>query len=306
MGRIHKLIEGRGAHEALATADSLEERRLMRIAQECMLDERAGVGFSHSLFCTAFLPHRALPDGEPWRRTAGRATLMIEPTHTADGNRGGVPYGSKARLILIYLQSEAVRTRSRTVELGSSMRAFMRRLGISTGSSGYRIVRDQAQRIEHSLISVTYQGEDGVRSWRDTILRGHFLPYEATDDRQVSLFPETVELGETFYEALRRHPAQFSEAAIRALKDKSMALDIYLFLAYRLAALEDPVLLRWERIKDQFGWGYSNMRQFRWNFLRELKKALAVYEAADVVITEAGITLRHSPRPLLLKSHLVG
>ncbi|MEO1018499.1 MAG: replication protein RepA [Pseudomonadota bacterium] len=301
MGKIHHLIEEYGVEGAMSKAETAEERGLVKLAHEYMADEHSGFGFSHSLFCTAFLPHRALPDGEPWRRVIGRSTLMIEPTHLADGRRSGVPYGAKARLILIFLQSEAVRTRSRTIELGSSMRSFMRRLGISTGSSGYRIVRDQSRRIEHSLISASYHGNDGVRSWRDTILRGHFLPHEQVDPRQSNLFPESVELGEKFYEALLRHPARFSEAAIRQLKDKSMALDIYMFLSYRLGVLEEPTAVSWARLKDQFGWGYSNLRQFRWKFLKEMNKALAVYDSAEVTVDEEGLVLQPSPRPLIFK-----
>ena len=37
----------------------------------------------------------------------------------------GVPYGARARMILLYLQTQAVRTGSREVALGRSMRDWM-------------------------------------------------------------------------------------------------------------------------------------------------------------------------------------
>jgi hypothetical protein len=43
----------------------------------------------------------------------------------------GVPFGSRARLILLYLQTQALRSRSREVELGRSMREWLRRMGIA-------------------------------------------------------------------------------------------------------------------------------------------------------------------------------
>ena len=43
----------------------------------------------------------------------------------------GVPYGSYARFILLFLQSEAIRTNSREVELGRSMKVWL-------GSWGFR------------------------------------------------------------------------------------------------------------------------------------------------------------------------
>ena len=45
----------------------------------------------------------------------------------------GVPYGSIARMILLYLQTQAVRTRSREVELGASMNAWLTAMGIPIG-----------------------------------------------------------------------------------------------------------------------------------------------------------------------------
>jgi hypothetical protein len=61
--------------------------------------------------------------------------------------RVGVPYGSRARLILIYLQSEALRTNSREVELGRSLRVWLGRMGIPIGGKSMAEVRDQAERI---------------------------------------------------------------------------------------------------------------------------------------------------------------
>jgi hypothetical protein len=43
--------------------------------------------------------------------------------------------GSPARLILLYLQTEALRTGSREVELGNSMRSWLFRVGIPAGGT---------------------------------------------------------------------------------------------------------------------------------------------------------------------------
>jgi hypothetical protein len=56
----------------------------------------------------------------------------------------GVPYGSIARMILLYLQTQAVRTRSREVELGASMNAWLTAMGIPIGGKTYQIVREQS------------------------------------------------------------------------------------------------------------------------------------------------------------------
>ncbi len=57
--------------------------------------------------------------------TSGCATVeisgFVESGTDALGNAAGIPFGSIARMILLYLQSEAVKTRSRDLELGRSM-----------------------------------------------------------------------------------------------------------------------------------------------------------------------------------------
>jgi hypothetical protein len=56
--------------------------------------------------------------------------LVVEPGRRPIGDTDevefvGVPFGSYSRLILLYLQTQALRTNSREVELGRSWRARM-------------------------------------------------------------------------------------------------------------------------------------------------------------------------------------
>src|SRR3954467_14919337 len=113
MGTVHDIIEARGKKAALE-ADL--DRRVVEAAAAYMADEDSGIGFLYSGWCQAALPHRRLPDEQGWQITGERVTLIVEPGMKA-GPAGkpihiGVPYGSRARLILLYLQSEALRTGS--------------------------------------------------------------------------------------------------------------------------------------------------------------------------------------------------
>ena len=97
-------------------------------------------GYGHGLFysgwCQTALPHRRPPDNSTiWKLETESMTLLVEPgvrvLPSGEPAHVGVPFGAIARLILIYLQSEALRTGSRDVELGGSLRAFLKRLGRS-------------------------------------------------------------------------------------------------------------------------------------------------------------------------------
>ena len=58
-----------------------------------------------------------------------------------------MPYGARARMILLYLQTQAVRTGSREVALGRSMRDWMERMGLAVGGETARSLKEQAARI---------------------------------------------------------------------------------------------------------------------------------------------------------------
>jgi hypothetical protein len=51
-----------------------------------------------------------------WERDSDRVKLLVESGLDAKKQPIGVPYGSIARMILLYLQTQAVRTRSREVD----------------------------------------------------------------------------------------------------------------------------------------------------------------------------------------------
>ena len=127
MGTVHDLLEAKGKQQALLLSGL--DRREIEAAAAYMADEDSGIGFLYSGWCQAALPHRRLPDEQGWQITGERVTLVVEPGMKA-GPAGkpihiGVPYGSRARLILLYLQSEALRTGSREVELGKSLRGWL-------------------------------------------------------------------------------------------------------------------------------------------------------------------------------------
>jgi hypothetical protein len=114
-------------------------------------------------------------------------------------------------------------------------------------------VRAQAKRIERSLISVSFEEASGVVSWQDTIVRGSF---QGGAENEIM----AVELSETFFKAIKDRPVPVSEAAIRALGEQSLAIDLYLWLAYRLHVLERPISLSWAALHSQFGGGVNHYK----------------------------------------------
>jgi hypothetical protein len=308
VGDIHQLILTHGRDEARKLVPA-EDRKLVDIAAEILATDNPALGITYSGFCLTALPHRKLPDEQRWERMGTKVSLVVEPGILL--NEGGVtkvhgvPYGSRARLILLYLQTRAIQTGSPEVELGRSMREWMERMGASIGGKQYRDVRDQANRISACRLTFFWHGErGGTRFAKDSIVEGGIQLYDLEDDRQPRLWVDTVRLSATFYKALREHPVPISEPAIRQISNQSLTIDIYIWLAYRLHVLTGPTPVTWKALHQQFGAGYKVVRQFRSRFLEPLKEALAVYPEANVTVTEDGIVL-HPSRPPIPERRLV-
>ncbi len=93
-----------------------------------------------------------------------------------------------------------------------------------------------------------------------------------------------------------KHPVPIEESAISAIKNNSMALDIYCWLAYRLHALSKPRRVTWTSLRMQFSPTVKQLFHFRASFRDNLALALAVYPAARVDEAETGLTLHPAPR----------
>jgi Plasmid encoded RepA protein len=298
MGAIHDIIETKGKQAALM---AVVDRRAVEAAARYMADEENGIGFLYSGLCQAALPHKRLPNSTPWQITSEHITLIVDPgsrpgiDNVADPV--GVPYGSRARLIMLYLQSEALRTGSRQVELGRSMRDWLSRMGVPIGGKSMQLVRDQAERISRCRLSFNVRSERRLDFRQQTIVDGAIF-LEGDDGAQGSLFLETAKLSESFFAELQRHPVPLEEAAIRAISNNSMSLDLYAWLAYRLHALKGPVPISWAALKGQFGTGFRAIHHFEQSFIDNLGLALAVYRGAKVEVTERGLTLFPSKPPV--------
>ena len=297
MAVLHDRIETLGRQGALALVDTGNERRALEAAWEFMSDEDPRTGFLFSGWCQTALPHKQLKDDEIWQLKTDYVKLVIEPgsVEGPDGNqvRVGVPYGSRARLILMFLQTEAIKTNSREIELGRSLRVWLGKLGLSIGGRSMKEIRDESQRI--SRCRMTFQIQSGKVTG---LINQNIVDTAMFWDENGGQMLQTVRLSESFFEQLKRHPVPLQEAAIRAISNNSQALDIYCWLAYRLHSLDSPCPITWTALYAQFGAGYNRLRNFRMRFLESLEIALAVYPEARIETALEGLILKPSPPPI--------
>lgn len=298
MAGVHHLIVREGIEKAREQAATKRERQLVETAHQVLSEDAEKIGFTYSGFALTSLPHK--PQAEPvWRREGHNITLLLESGYDRLGKAVGVPYGSYARFILLFLQSQAVKTGSREIELGRSMRVWLSTMGLSIGGMTYKMVAGQANRISNCRLQF-YADRAGHELMRHGGFVDGSISMHGVASDQPSLWQDRVVLNEEFYRALREHPVPVSETGLKAIGPRSMAIDVYIWLAYRLHALKRDVEVSWIALHAQFGAGFQLLRKFRAHFIECLEMALAAYPDARVAIGERGITLMPS-RPAIPK-----
>ncbi len=295
-GQLQRQLEALGIQQALGLASTVLDRRCVEAAHSVLTDEEAAPGYIHAGFAMTALPHKRT-DALEWLRDGADIRLRIESGKSHDGTVAGIPFGYVARLILLYLQTEAIKTKSREVELGRSMHSWLKAMGLNSGGKGYEAVREQSRRLSLCRLTFYRLADGGEAIMNGSFVREAILPTRDAGS-QLSLWRETVVLDEIFFESLVRHPLPVRESAIRAMAGRSMAIDLYVWLAYRLHHLTRPTRVPWPAIYRQFGAGFALPRQFKAHARDALALALAAYPEAKVRVDDEALTLLPSPAPI--------
>jgi hypothetical protein len=267
------------------------------------------VVFQHTTLCQAYLPYRNPGDDvRLWTQRNGKTALMVEAGYVIPPNDGapvpvGLPYGTKPRLLLAWLNAEAVKTQSPEIKVGKSLTAFVDRIGLFDNGETIRTVTEQLLRLSAARVTL------GVTMKTDRAVRTRQVPVSIVDELELWFekdgrgrlpWQETLRLGDRYFASLIEHAVPLRAQALAALSTSSMALDIYAWLAQRLwrVPFGRPTLVTWKALKDQFGWNYDRMRKFREVFRGTLKAVKEQYPKAQVRLDERGISLEYSPTPV--------
>lgn len=264
-------------------------------------------GYSYSAWCLAGLPHRAHPKSQNWMIETDFARLLVRPgVRLRDDNSEehiGVPHGSFARLLLVELQSEALKKGSRDISLGRSASAMVARLEVGRGGPTNAKVADQLERLATCSIDFAF-GTDKKGVIVNERLIDQFEYASEPDPRSRSSMRviQRVLLSAAFFDELCRHPVLVDKAALRGLATSPLAIDVYLWLAYRLHALQGETPVGWDRLWRQFGTRVGKLKNFKSQFEAPLHLALSAYTAARVNVTDRGLKLLPSPPPVTTKT----
>lgn len=254
----------------------------------------------HSVLAICGLPYRRLPiEQREYERRQGRMALVVEAgklrsPDTHERVPQPVPFGPKARLLMIHLCSQAVKQRSPTIEIADNLTGFMREMGFpATGGKRGTLnaFKEQLNALAAARMSIAVW--DGRRTSERFI-----QPFSAidvwlpTDPSSRMLWPTTLTFSKDFYDSLTRHALPLNVEAVRAFAGSARKLDLYFWLGYRTTSLDKPKVIPWSALRDQFGDGYATLRNFRRDFDTDLAAITEVFKTLPVKLTEEGLALR--------------
>jgi len=285
-----------GGCEARSGRRSARTRFLEQALTIEAIDARSAgeLGFMPRIFVQATLPH-SRPKVHEFERVNGRYSLHLTAPPSV-----GLPYGSYPRLVLAWLTTDAVRTKSPEIRLGATFSDFMYRLGLTpiTGKRGtVSRLRDQLHRLFSTTIRWTFTDEArGHASGRGLVIAGeHELWWSPGDRSQQPSWHSRVVLGCEFFEEITRSSVPVDLRALRLLKRSPLALDIYVWLTYRMSYLRRPCLVPWDALETQFGADYHRTRDFQVRFCSQMSQVVGVYPDLRVEIAQTGVLLKPSP-----------
>ena len=290
------------SRDLVVSGSSIEE-------QGVVLSERSGdPQFLHAVLCQLGLPRNPTPN-RTFERTSGRASLSLQAGRTFDGlkwNDQPLPSGTRPRLVLINLCSEATRTCNREVDIGSSVREFLRRLNIDAGGESMAQFRRQMLALSCCHMTLAMATATGAKQV-DAKPIDAFQAWHTNEEGQKTLWPGYIRLTDKFFESLMEHAVPLQPEAIGQLQNSAFALDVYSWLAHRLCRVNERngITLSWRTLKEQFGQEYADTKNFKRKFLGALQKATSAYKEARIESVTGGLKLLPSPPPVKKSSVVI-
>lgn len=276
--------------------------------------EGLDVSFLHQSFCIAGLPLRRPRDaGKSFSRADGRFSYTVSPTQVTlhDGTELliGVPFGPKARLLTMWLATEARNPHrascDRIIELGR-IKPWLRSIGIIPyGASdkhqgSFNATKEQLVRLSASTFTMFLKAEG-----KELLKRVNLIDTGLFEDGDLELYaqgrirdmkwPLAVQLTEEAQRRFQNYCVPIPTQRIAKVASNAMAIDILVFLAYQLPRLSPNAkeLISWRQLIAQFG-NREPPSKFRQTFEQSIRTALNAYPEANVDIRSEGLEIRYS------------
>ncbi len=301
VGEIHVAPEPTQA-KALTPQAKYHHRTAHQIAELLAVrDESPDMGFMTRLLTLCSLPRTDPGNRLQYKRENGPYKLIM-----IAGGDNKLPYGTLPRLLLAWVCTEAVRTQGRELQLGQSLAAFMRELGMTSdsgGATGNRTqLRKQIDRLFSCNVELIYAAPGLKRSMSSLIADEKELWWDYKAPSQDTLWQSRIRLGERLFQEIIDNPVPLDMRILKAMRRSALGLDLYLWLSYKTFSLysqgKKPERLNWHLLYKQFGsdparaTDKGTVKNFRKDAVRELNKLKICWPSLDLAMPKGFLEVR--------------
>lgn len=266
---------------------------------EVTAQDAYSIGYMPKFLTITTLPHS---DTEEliYQRTA---QFGVSQTTLTIFSRFGVPYGLIPRRILAWVCAEAIKTKSPRIHLGKSQASFLTNIGVGDNSLNLSNFKEQSKRLFSSAITVdlaTYEQRKDIQilEFQQIFIakKATFLwqPHKNSEDAEWEC---ELTLSDEFFESLMDKAIPIDMRIITNLSS-SLAIDMYVFLCWRLSYLKEKILMPWKELKNRLGSNYPDTSRgradFKTNAKKQLKEVLILQDNFKVDIAKEGLFISPS------------
>ncbi len=213
----------------------------------------------------------------------------------------GLPYGRIPRIIIIWLCTEAKLKKSPIIYLGKSKNEFLKKLGLipSGGKNGsINRIKNQINRLLNSKISIIYKKNNIYKFKNLNIINNAIFFWKKNSNFRKS----NISLSKQFYENIKNNCLPIDLRIIKNIRSP-LALDIYIWLTWKIKIIKKKTIITWKKLKLKFGFNYKNsdkgLYNFKIEFIKKLKYIFSYYPKINICILKTGLKIKNT-HPYLL------
>ena len=198
------------------------QKRLIRSSVDIELNEPEDITYQHTVFCQTGLPYRNPGDDvRYWERKQGKTTLRVNAGEVINPETEnfidvGLPFGSKPRLILAHLNSEALKKSSSVIEVESSLTAFVKRIGLDANGRDVRAIKNHLSRLSAATIRLGFVTDHHAVQINTQIVKAFDLWFDKNPGQRF-LWPSTIQLSDDYFNSLMSHAVPLDMRAVASL-----------------------------------------------------------------------------------------
>jgi hypothetical protein len=264
--------------------DSLQERTETALSSD-------NIWYIHTVLAQCFLPYID-PKAHHWKKQNGKYGIILTAGAISDPRdpkaiiEVGLPFGAKPRLFQSYICTQVIKQKSPVIEVERSMTAMMKELGydpIGGKRGNISSFKEQITRFAACNFTIIGPGPRGTTSHIKAPPIRKFDIWFPPDPNQETLWPSEIVLTDEYFYSLKDHAIPYDFRAMKAIRNKPKAQDIYLWMTQRLCRIprNKPLLMRWQDLHEMFG-GITPLGAFKRDFPTDLAAARASYPDARI------------------------